>query len=491
MVIYTTSEASSPEKEEENSEEEAILRRKVLESIVENLEKGEKEKNTKRQEEEEEEEERDMFEIESDTDKTKDTDTVNVAKIVERQPKVFIKKNVIPPMGSLRQRTREANNDSDDEGNNEAGKKSKGKESGDADSTDTDTDSDFEEDKQPPPPKNKSKTSKNSPPLTVTPPPVNSPKIPSEGRLKQTSILRTMSGASTIRRSSTSTSNISQLAGTSTGTQRTPGIIGSQTDKDKDDKAEDLCSKKSQKTKSTGKQKQLGAKRIYPNKAALSKAEQKFEHEQFCKKYSYLKDFAVVNSIDRYANTLFFKCLACQPKNKILKCNVLSVYNLKKHMEKVHPGKVYREYVTASSVKDKQTDEIETDSEDKSDLDAKKTDDSGSELEEPEEAYEKAMKVKETETIKKKGKDNKSNKKTTIVESKPKVKKIPHLTQMRTTNAVVEFFVSNFISLRVVETPSFIKMLRTMNPGYKGMSRRTLMRKTGERYTRMFKKLTR
>jgi hypothetical protein len=49
-------------------------------------------------------------------------------------------------------------------------------------------------------------------------------------------------------------------------------------------------------------------------------------------------------------------------------------------------------------------------------------------------------------------------------------------------DTLVDFFVSNFISLRVVESPSFNKMMQANNSGHKPMSRRNLMRLVGERH---------
>ena len=231
--------------------------------------------------------------------------------------------------------------------------------------------------------------------------------------------------------------------------------------------------------------KKKGITKNVKKKSALTKSEQEAELALLSKKYKYLTDYATLECVEPNGITLLFKCLKCAPRKKIIKCSVKTTYNLVRHMKNRHHKSIYDAFLLALSLKGKKYD---IDSDEKSDTDMN-TDDSEKDSDEPKDAD---VEEKEPQRLTT-GPSQQSAKiiirdgsKTNITQPK-----VPKITQMMMSNAVVDFFVSNFISLRVVESHSFNKMMHNSNPGFKPMSRRQLMRQTGDRYTKMFRRLRR
>ena len=59
-------------------------------------------------------------------------------------------------------------------------------------------------------------------------------------------------------------------------------------------------------------------------------------------KYHYISDFFSLVEVEHSESVknvrLTFKCLKCQPKIRTLSCSSLTIGNLKKHIERVHPS---------------------------------------------------------------------------------------------------------------------------------------------------------
>ena len=164
--------------------------------------------------------------------------------------------------------------------------------------------------------------------------------------------------------------------------------------------------------------------------------------EELATKFKHIRKYFVIDSVEhkktkggKVTGLHIFQCVLCRPKITKLKCNFDTRANLKRHLEAKHKQHV-KGYLIADSVK----------------------------------------KIKES-LEEKEDADDPENQPIAM-----SIQKSSIYIQKKRSDAIVDFFVANFISLRVVESPSFNKMMMANNSTYKPISRRTLMRLIGDRH---------
>ena len=193
--------------------------------------------------------------------------------------------------------------------------------------------------------------------------------------------------------------------------------------------------------------------------AASMQRRQNMTKEELAAKYKHLRNYFVIDSVVTKKNSKgkesyqhVFQCVLCKPKITKLKCSYDTRANLKRHMQSKHGSKHYTGFIVADSLN----------------------------------------KVKQLEGKGKEDADDPAEQVVEELENQPMtIQKSSIYIQKKRNNAIVDFFVDNFISLRVVESPSFNKMMMANNSTYQPISRRTLMRLIGDRHHFINEKLRR
>ena len=193
--------------------------------------------------------------------------------------------------------------------------------------------------------------------------------------------------------------------------------------------------------------------------AASMQRRQNMTKEELAAKYKHLRNYFVIDSVVTKKNSKgkesyqhVFQCVLCQPKITKLKCSYDTRANLKRHMQSKHGSKHYTGFIVADSLN----------------------------------------KVKQLEGKGKEDADDPAEQVVEELENQPMtIQKSSIYIQKKRNNAIVDFFVANFISLRVVESPLFNKMMMANNSTYQPISRRTLMRLIGDRHHFINEKLRR
>ena len=225
-------------------------------------------------------------------------------------------------------------------------------------------------------------------------------------------------------------------------------------------------------------------------KKKLSKSQQKEILDGLKDKYAYLKDFMLVIDVPEEGGYYRVQCQKCLPKIKKLKVFFSTMQNFNRHVQNLHPtsvqawNKLYGskgKFLLGSKgkVKEEENSEDEEESEDEYE-------------EESESEGKKESKVKDNQKPEQRTPSSASA--VSEMQKKEMTSAIQRASSIRKQNvrtALVDFFVENFISLRVVESESFNRLLSTLNPNYTALSRRTLTRETGMRYTFFVTKLQR
>ena len=190
-----------------------------------------------------------------------------------------------------------------------------------------------------------------------------------------------------------------------------------------------------------------------------TESRQNMTRKELSSKYKYLRDYFIFDNVvkktkpnGKISCTHTFKCVLCRPKECTLQCSYDTLANLKRHITGKHAASLTK-YLIASVVKKKG---LLEEKEGEEDVDESDDDVAGDEKSQP-----------GTSASQKREKSVKDR----VIYREKKIK-----------DTLVDFFVSNFISLRVVESPSFNKMMQANNSGHKPMSRRNLMRLVGERH---------
>ncbi|XP_034018620.1 uncharacterized protein LOC117503486 [Thalassophryne amazonica] len=157
--------------------------------------------------------------------------------------------------------------------------------------------------------------------------------------------------------------------------------------------------------------------------------------------WPHLEDFFVFKSVDKSNNKLmFFRCALCQPKQTTIKAHISSLYNLKSHVRRNHSAQITRfeERIKAGSSR------------------GKRREYPGSSLQPF------AMNTCQLSqpTIGEAFGQSAAGVHQSVVDAK-----------------IVDLFVCNMLPLHVVESPSFIRLIKTLDPSKTSMSSRTLGRR--------------
>lgn len=220
-------------------------------------------------------------------------------------------------------------------------------------------------------------------------------------------------------------------------------------------------------------------------------------------KYKYLSKYAVLEKVNPIGEKLVFECVKCKPKQKLLKASNVSIYNVARHYKLKHQPHI-KGFTEAYLVKGRGEETTTKKRKENESADEECED----EAEEEDSHASESGKVQEKSVAKSNLSKQPSNVSTgsssTVTVShkagigkgkgklvQPDISQLPKVKEQIIRNATVNFFVSNFIAMNVVESESYKKLINAHNPYYKHISRRTLMRQTGDRYTTIFQKLVR
>jgi hypothetical protein len=198
------------------------------------------------------------------------------------------------------------------------------------------------------------------------------------------------------------------------------------------------------------------------------------KHERFISKYQYLKKFFIPHLICTERKKTLFTCVQCAEAKKpdrapyLIRASTTTIGNLLTHIERVHIDSL----ADFKKLRQKKRYSLGVGV---GDTGVKRTLIS-SEKEESNESDE--------EQAKKHGK--KQLKQGTLL-----LQQLPKQKQEKQERAVVDFFVDNMISTRVVESPSFTKMMKVVSASYKPITRQRLMKLTTIRHGYMKEKFKR
>ncbi|XP_042235836.1 uncharacterized protein LOC121875363 isoform X1 [Homarus americanus] len=165
--------------------------------------------------------------------------------------------------------------------------------------------------------------------------------------------------------------------------------------------------------------------------------------------WPHLDDYFVLKSRDkRNANILYFQCVICQPKETTIKGQATSLYNLKSHVKRKHPAHAiqFEERIKAGSSRGKHRQSSGSGASSRS---------SSQSLQPP------AKKPRQP----------------TIDEAFGQSAAGTGVRQSVVDKRIVDLFVCNMLPLHVVESPTFVSLIKTLNPSKTSMSRRTLGRR--------------
>ncbi|XP_069960596.1 uncharacterized protein [Cherax quadricarinatus] len=171
------------------------------------------------------------------------------------------------------------------------------------------------------------------------------------------------------------------------------------------------------------------------------------EGQELQNPWPHLDDYFVLKSRDtKNANILHFLCVMCQPKETIIKGQAVSLYNLKSHVRRKHPAHAikFEERIKAGSSRGKHGQSSC----------GSATNRSSSQSSQP---------------------PAKRARQTTIGEAF--VAAGTSVCQSVVDTKIVDLFVCNMLPLHVVESPTFVSLIKTLNPSKASMSRHTLGRR--------------
>ncbi|KAM4724785.1 uncharacterized protein FYW61_013082 [Anableps anableps] len=160
--------------------------------------------------------------------------------------------------------------------------------------------------------------------------------------------------------------------------------------------------------------------------------------------WPHLKDYFFFKARDKSnEKTLHFQCVLCQPKKITIKGQAKSLYNLKSHINRKHPAHAtqFEEDVKAGSSRGKHRLSVGSSASSQSSQPCAKR------LRQPS--------IGET----------------------PFKTAATDVSQSMVDKQIVDLFVHNVLPLHVVESPTFVGLIKMLNPGMTSMSRRTLSRR--------------
>ncbi|KAB7500078.1 hypothetical protein Anas_07455, partial [Armadillidium nasatum] len=185
---------------------------------------------------------------------------------------------------------------------------------------------------------------------------------------------------------------------------------------------------------------QLGLTEIKPHQ---DQPEQKSQNP-----WPHLEDyFAFISRDKENANLLYFQCVLCQPKKATIKGHTSSFYNLKSHVKRSHRAHFvqFLERIKAFSCRGKH----------RSHRSSANSNDMTQSLEPPSKKICLPTNEKASDTL----------------------AACKDASQSLVDSKIVNLFVCNMLPLRVVESPTFVNLIKTLNPTKTAMSHSTLARR--------------
>lgn len=167
------------------------------------------------------------------------------------------------------------------------------------------------------------------------------------------------------------------------------------------------------------------------------------ESLEFQNPWPHLEDYFVLTSRDkRNSKVLYFRCVMCQPKEITIKGQVTSLYNLKSHAKRKHPAYAiqFEERIKAGSSRRKH----------------------------------KQSSVNSASSQSSQPFVKKARRSSIGEASAPTASTNVH--QSVVDRRIVDLFVHNMLPLHVVESPTFVDLIKTLNPSKTSMSCYTLHR---------------
>lgn len=164
--------------------------------------------------------------------------------------------------------------------------------------------------------------------------------------------------------------------------------------------------------------------------------------------WPHLKDYFTFNSRDESnENSMYFQCVLCQPKKTIIKGQLRSLFNLKSHIIRKHPAHVaqFNLEVKSGSLRGKHRLSVESSAS------------AGSSSHSSQPPPKKARQPSLAESFFKSSSTG--------------------VRQSMVDRQIVDMFVQNMLPLHVVESPTFVGLIKLLNPSKSSMSRRTLGRR--------------
>jgi hypothetical protein len=173
--------------------------------------------------------------------------------------------------------------------------------------------------------------------------------------------------------------------------------------------------------------------------------------------WPHIEDFYILES--RNGQALTYHCVLCEPKEVIIKGHTSTLNNLKSHLSRNHPSQIknFEDTVKAGSMQ------------------GKKRGSHSSECSIVQQNDHQLM-LQPSAKIKRQS---------TVADSFQKAASGISVRQMVVDRKIVDMFVYNMLPLQVVESPTFVSLVRTLNPTKTSMSRRTLGRKIVTRHKQL------
>jgi hypothetical protein len=176
--------------------------------------------------------------------------------------------------------------------------------------------------------------------------------------------------------------------------------------------------------------------------------------------WPHLSEFYVLKSRD--GNLLHFSCVLCAPREVIIKYHQSSLANLKSHVSRHHSAvaKSFEDRIKAGSSLGKHKQSTES---------SQLSQSSGSSTTNNSTLEPSTKRIRQA----------------TVAETFNKAASGVSVRQTLVDEKIVDLFVYNMLPLRVVESPTFVSLITTLNPHKSSMSRRTLGRQIVTRHRQL------
>lgn len=185
---------------------------------------------------------------------------------------------------------------------------------------------------------------------------------------------------------------------------------------------------------------------------AKSQETDEADNQELQHPWPHLKEYFVLSPNQESTGApkiISFQCVLCRPKDVIIKGQAASLYNLKSHIRRKHSARVFQfeESIKAGSSRGKR----------KMVLSSSISNNSS----EPDSSETPVQKKRQT----------------TIGDSFRQYSASSRVSQSHVDEKITDLFVCNMLPLHIVESPTFVSLVQTLNSTKTSMSRRTLGRR--------------